>query len=166
MDLLLVIIGFTGLLAGVLGSFLPVLPGPASSWLGLLCLYVTAAIPANYTVIGITLGLAVVLSVLDYVIPAKGTKMVGGSTYGIWGTNIGLVVGILAPIPFGFILGPFLGALLGELLFDAKDRSRALKAALGALIGLLLSGFLQFIVSIVYFGWGLGLLWKYKAMLF
>jgi uncharacterized protein YqgC (DUF456 family) len=44
----------------------------------------------------------IVLSILDYIIPAKGTKRFGGSRYGIWGTNIGLVVGLLTPIPFGF----------------------------------------------------------------
>jgi uncharacterized protein YqgC (DUF456 family) len=42
--------------------------------------------------------LITIISVLDFVIPAKGTKKFGGSSYGVWGTTIGLIVGILAPI--------------------------------------------------------------------
>jgi hypothetical protein len=37
-----------------LGSF-TVLPGPTLSWVGLLLLYFTVAVPANYWVLGTTL---------------------------------------------------------------------------------------------------------------
>jgi uncharacterized protein YqgC (DUF456 family) len=103
MDLLLLFIGFVFMIVGIFGSFLPVLPGPDISWLGLVLLYYTNAIPTNYWILGTTLLITVAISILDYVIPAKGTKKFGGSAYGIWGTNIGLIVGILAPIPFGLI---------------------------------------------------------------
>ena len=69
------------------------------------------------------------ITILDYVIPAQGTKRFGGSKYGVWGTNIGLVIGIISPIPFGFVLGPFVGAFIGELIYNSKDSKRALKAA-------------------------------------
>ena len=36
MDVLLLIIGFICMLTGIIGSFLPVLPGPSISWIGLL----------------------------------------------------------------------------------------------------------------------------------
>ena len=104
MDILLLILGFSCMITGIFGSFLPVLPGPSISWIGLLLLYFTNAVPANYWILGIALLITVVISVLDYVIPSKGTKKFGGSSYGIWGTNIGLVIGILAPIPFGFVI--------------------------------------------------------------
>ena len=113
MDLLLVIMGIFLVLAGIAGSFLPVLPGPPLSWIGLLLLYLTKPIETNYWVLGTTLALTILISVLDYVIPSQGTKRFGGSKYGIWGTNIGLVVGIFLPIPGGFIIGPFVGAFIG-----------------------------------------------------
>jgi hypothetical protein len=47
--------------------------------------------------------------------PSRGTKRFGGSSYGIWGTNIGLVVGLLSPIPFGFLIGAF-SALIGAAI--------------------------------------------------
>lgn len=107
MDILLLSVGFLFVILGILGSFLPLLPGPSLSFIGLLLLYCTDAIPVNYWILSISLGLTLLLTILDYVIPAKGTKKFGGSTYGIWGTNIGLVIGLLTPIPFGFIIGPF-----------------------------------------------------------
>lgn len=166
MDTLLLIIGFICMIVGVFGSFLPVLPGPSISWTGLLLLYLTNAVPANYWILGISLVLTIVLTVLDYIIPAKGTKKFGGSTYGIWGTNIGLVVGIFAPIPFGFLIGPFLGAFLGELLYDYQDHQRALKAATGSLIGFLASSFMNFVVCMLYLGLFVWIVWQHSADLF
>jgi uncharacterized protein YqgC (DUF456 family) len=166
MDILLLILGFACIITGLIGSFLPVLPGPSVSWVGLALLYFTKAVPANYWVLGIALLITVVISVLDYVIPAKGTKRFGGSSYGIWGTNIGLVIGILAPIPFGFLIGPFLGALIGELIYDFKDHNRALKAAAGSFVGFVASSFMKFVVCVMYLGLFVWIVWKYKSELF
>tara|TARA_R110000868_G_scaffold164901_2_gene397858 strand:+ start:901 stop:1365 length:465 start_codon:yes stop_codon:yes gene_type:complete len=154
------------MIIGVFGSFMPVIPGLSVSWLGLLLLYFTNTIPVNYWVLGITLLITLLLSVLDYFIPAKGAKKFGGSSYGIWGTNIGLFIGLLTPIPFGFIIGAFLGAFLGELLYDSKNHTRALKAATGSLIGFLVSSFMLFFVAILYLGLFISIVWEYKSDLF
>lgn len=166
MDSLLLIIGFVCMIAGIIGSFLPVLPGPSISWIGLVLLYFTNAVSANYWILGITLLVTVVLTILDYTIPAKGTKKFGGSSYGIWGTNIGLIVGIFAPIPFGFIIGPFVGAFVGELIYDYKDHHRALKAATGSLLGFLASTFMKFVVCMMYLGLFLWIVWQNRSGLF
>lgn len=166
MDILLLILGFICVLVGILGSFLPILPGPSISWIGLVLLYFTNAVPPNYWVLGISLLLTIIISILDYVIPAKGTKRFGGSSYGVWGTNIGLLVGILAPIPFGFIIGPFIGAFVGELIYNSKDHNRALKAATGSFIGFLASSFMKFVVCMMYLGMFIWLLWQYKSEFF
>jgi len=166
MDVVLLIIGFGFMILGILGSFLPVLPGPGLSWLGILLLYLTAAVPMNYWILGITFLITVVISVLDYVIPAQGTKRFGGSSYGIWGTNIGLIVGIFAPVPFGFIIGPFLGAFIGELIYNSTDHKRALKAATGSFIGFRVSGFMQFVVGVGFLGLFVWIVWDYRKLLF
>lgn len=166
MDILLLFIGFVLMILGIFGSFMPVLPGPTCSWIGLLLLYFTNAVLANYWVLGITLLITIVLTILDYIIPAQGTKRFGGSSYGIWGTNIGLVVGVFAPIPFGFLIGPFLGAFLGELLYDYKDHNRALKAATGSFIGFLASSFMKFVFCMVYFGLFIWIFWKNRSGFF
>lgn len=166
MDYLLLILGFVCMIIGLLGSFLPVLPGPPISWVGLLLLYFTEAVEMNYWVLGITLFVAVLVAILDYVIPARGTKRFGGSSYGVWGTNIGLIVGILAPIPMGFIIGPFVGAFVGELIYNSKDHKRALKAATGSFIGFLASTFMKFMVCMIYFGLFVSIVWNNRAILF
>lgn len=166
MEYFLLITGFICVLVGILGSFLPVLPGPPISWVGLLLLYLTKAVPNDYWVLGITLAIAVIVAILDYVIPAKGTKRFGGSKYGIWGTNIGLVIGLIAPIPFGVIIGPFVGALIGELIHDGQDHKRAVKAATGSFIGFLASTFMKFVVCIIFFGMFVLKVWEFRSSWF
>jgi hypothetical protein len=149
MDIVLVIIGFILIIAGIVGSILPVLPGPITSWFGLLLLYLTDAVPMNYTMLVGSLILALFIFILDYFIPGMGAKKFGGSKYGAVGTTIGLIIGILFFPPFGIIIGPFLGAFIGELIFGTKTNI-AIKAAFGSLLGLLTSTFLKLLVAICF----------------
>lgn len=148
MSILLISIGFVLCVTGIFGSFLPVLPGPPISWLGLLFLYLAPDIPMNYTVLGITFVIALVIFILDYIIPAYGTKRFGGSKYGMIGTSVGLVIGLLSPIPLGFLIGSFLGAFIGELIFNKRQHQEAFKAATGAFMGFLASTFMKFVCCI------------------
>lgn len=150
MDLLLVFISLLLILLGIVGSFIPVLPGPPVSWLGLLVLHLTKAVPMNYTFLGVTLFVAILIFILDYIIPSIGTKRFGGSRAGAIGTMIGLFVGIFSPIPFGILIGPFVGALIGELVFNKSDSKTAFKAAVGSFLGFLASTFMKFIVTTIF----------------
>jgi len=167
MDIALLIIGFLFMLVGILGSFLPVLPGPPISWIGLLLLYLTNAVPDNWWVLGITLVVALIILALDYIIPAIGTKKFGGTKAGMIGTTIGLLVALFFPIlgPLGIIIWPFAGALIGELLNKA-DKKTATKAAFGSFLGFLTGTFLKFMVAIVYLGFFINKAWEHKAALF
>ena len=160
MDVFLLIFGFSCMIIGIVGSFMPVLPGLSISWIGLLLLYLTKTVANNYWILGITLVITVLISVLDYVIPAKGTKKFGGSNFGVWGTNLGMVLGFFViPIPLGFIIGAFFGAFLGELIFEPNDNKRALKAATGSIVGFLASSFVEFFVCAVFLGLFLFITW-------
>ncbi len=150
MDILLVILSLLLILLGVIGSFIPVLPGPPVSWLGLLVLHLTKAVPMNYTFLGVTLFVAILIFVLDYIIPSIGTKRFGGSRAGAIGTMIGLFVGIFSPIPFGILIGPFVGALIGELVFNQSDSKTAFKAAVGSFLGFIASTFMKFVVTTIF----------------
>lgn len=153
MDLLLLFLGFLMMLTGILGSFLPVLPGPPVSWIGLLLLFLTKAVPNDWWFLGITLAIALLVFAMDYFIPAVGTRKFGGSKAGMIGTTFGLIIAIVFPIfgIFGIVIWPFIGALVGEVVNNA-DNKTALKAAFGSFIGFLTGTFLKFVVSIVYMG--------------
>jgi uncharacterized protein YqgC (DUF456 family) len=165
MDLFLVILAAFFMLLGIIGSFLPVLPGPLTSWFGLLILHLTDAVPMNWTFLIITLFFALVIWLLDYIIPAIGTKKFGGSKAGMIGTTLGLIIGLIFLGPFGIIVGPFAGAYIGELL-NKSDSKTALKAAFGSFLGFLTSTFIKFIVAIIYLGLYIGKVWDYRSELF
>ncbi|WP_297794593.1 DUF456 domain-containing protein [uncultured Eudoraea sp.] len=167
MDIALFLLGFIFMLTGILGSFLPVLPGPPLSWIGLLLLVLTRAVPNDWWFLGITFAIAAIVFALDYIIPAIGTRKFGGSKAGMIGTVVGLLVAIFFPILgiFGIIFWPFMGALIGEFINKA-DNKTALKAAFGSFIGFLSGTFLKFVVTIIYMGLFIAKTWEYKEGLF
>ena len=165
MDILLVVIAGLFMVLGILGSFLPVLPGPLTSWIGLLILHLTKAIPLDWTFLIITLIIALVIWLLDYFIPVIGTKKFGGTRSGMIGTTIGLIVGLIFLGPFGIIIGPFLGALIGELI-NKSDSQQAVKAAFGSFLGFVTGVFLKFIVALIFLGYYIKDIIDYGSLLF
>lgn len=167
MDIALLLIGFILMWIGIFGSFLPILPGPPISWVGLLLLYLTKAVPDNWQFLGVTAAIALLVVALDYIIPAMGTKKFGGSRAGIIGTTIGLVVALVFPIlgAFGIIIWPFLGAFAGELL-NKSDGKTASKAAFGSFLGFLTGTFVKFLVAVVFLGLFISTVWDFRKSLF
>lgn len=166
MELLVVVLGLILVLLGIVGSFLPVLPGLPISWLGLMALYLSPKLEFDW-VFSISTGvIAIVLYILDYTIPAMGTKRYGGSKAGIYGTMIGLFAGIIAPIPFGILIGPFAGAFIGEVAFNNTKSDIALKAAFGSFIGFLASTFVKFMATMIYLGLFIYKVIEYHEVLF
>jgi len=165
MEILLLIVAGIFMLLGVLGSFLPVLPGVPLSWIGLLIFYLIPGVGMNYWFLGITLVVAVLFYILNLVIPAMGTKKFGGSKKGMIGATIGLIIGIFAPIPFAILIFPFVGAFIGEII-NKSDSRTAGKAAFGSFLGLLASSFMEFIVSFAFLILFLYQFWSYKEFIF
>lgn len=164
MDLLFIVIGAILMIVGLFGSFLPVLPGVPVSWLGLLMLHLAPSIPMNYWLLGVTLVIAILIYVLNLLIPAMGTKRFGGSRSGMIGATIGLVIGLLAPIPFGVLIGPFVGAFIGEIINKSSSRS-ALKAAFGSFLGFLASSFMEFVIAFAFLILFIYKAWDYKDLI-
>jgi uncharacterized protein YqgC (DUF456 family) len=163
LDILLLIVGFLFLVVGLFGAILPILPGPPLSWIGLLLINLTSIVPINYTLLGITLFIAILVTILDYVIPAWGTKKFGGSKYGVIGTTLGLFIGLIIPIPFGIIIGAFLGAFIGELYNERRNTQKALKASFGSVVGFFISTGLKLLVSIVYLVMFIKIFWENRT---
>jgi len=165
LDLLLVSVGALLMITGLLGSFLPFMPGVPISWIGLLLLHLAPSIPVNYWFLGVTFGVAGIIYGLNLVIPALGTKYAGGSKFGMTGATIGLVAGIIAPVPFGIIIGPFVGAFIGEIVNKSNSRS-ALKAAFGSFIGFLASSFMEFVVAFGFLLLFIYKVWEFRQFIF
>ena len=92
--------------------------------------------------------LAVLSAIIDNVLPIYATKKFNGSKKGIWGSAIGLVVGLFFFPPFGIIIGPMAGAFIGEII-NGKSPNNSVKPAFGSFIGFLSSIFLRLALSIV-----------------
>ncbi|HIG90707.1 MAG: DUF456 domain-containing protein [Flavobacteriaceae bacterium] len=160
MDLFLLILSAILIISGIIGSFMPIIPGPLTSWFGLFSLNLISTAEIDKTLLIITFIIALIIFVLDSLIPIYGSKYFGATKYGILGASIGLLIGIITPIPFGIIIGPILGALIGELLFN-NDLKKSIKSSIGVLIGFLASTFIKFITSVIYLMIYLVQLWEY-----
>ena len=135
MDYFLLAIAIVLMIAGIAGCLLPVLPGPPLSYLGLVVLHFTRFADISRNLFIILAIVAIVVTVIDYVVPIWGTRRFGGSKYGMRGATVGLIIGLFLG-PFGIIIGPFIGAVVGELIFK-DDIKYALKAGFGSLLGFL-----------------------------
>ena len=140
MSTIIIILAVVAGIIGIAGSILPGLPGPPVSWVGLLILFLWgngtngAGEPMSTTFLLVWLAVTVIISIIDYIVPAYFTKLTGGSKAGGWGSIIGLFVGLIYP-PVGMILGALAGAFIAELVFAKKDTATSLKSALGAFLG-------------------------------
>ena len=164
-DLLLLIIGVILCLIGIVGSFIPIIPGPTTSWFGLLVLNFTDSVNFNVQFLAITLIIAIVISAMDYIIPIIGVKKLGGSKGGLIGASIGLITGLIIMGPIGIFLGSFIGAIAGEMI-NEKNFKDSLKPALGSLIGILIGSGIKFCLSLIYLFFFLNIFWTYKENFF
>jgi uncharacterized protein YqgC (DUF456 family) len=127
-------------LVGIVGSIVPGLPGPPLSWVGMLLIYLWgggtdgSGGTMTLTFLLIWLAVTIVITIIDYVVPAYFTKLTGGSKAGGWGAIIGLFAGLVVP-PVGMIVGSLIGAFVAELVVAKKDTATSLKSALGAFLG-------------------------------
>lgn len=147
MDWLWITLGIICVLVGLVGSFLPLLPGPPVAYAGLLIQQLREPDPFTARFLWTWAAIVVVSLVLDYVIPAWGTKKFGGTKYGVWGCTLGFLLAFWMG-PWGVILGPFIGAFAGEMI-GGQDSGRSLKAAWGSFIGFLLGSLLKIIICLV-----------------
>ncbi len=136
-DYVLLVLGILLMIIGLLGCILPVLPGPPVSFLGLLALSFTGFGDEVSGKLLFLMGImALVVTVLDYIVPVWGTKKMGGSKAGVWGATLGLVAGIFFFPPIGLIVGPLVGAVLAESL-KGEEFKKSFRSGIGSVLGFL-----------------------------
>lgn len=139
------------LFLGILGTFLPILPGLLLSICGLLIYKFGTDSDLSMIYIWAFVILTIASVILNYVIPAKTNQKYGGTRWGSIGSVIGTIVGLFIPIPLGFLVGMFAGVFIGELLHDSKDINKALKSTKGAFIGFIYGTGFSFVVGVAMF---------------
>lgn len=147
MDILLSILALLFILIGILGCILPILPGIVLSYAGLVCAHFCSHSNISLTYLLVMLGVTVVASLIDYILPVYLTKLSGGSKAGQIGATVGVIAGLLfGGIP-GAILGPLFGAMIGEYLHDSSDTTRVLKVGLGTFASFIIGTGLKIIIA-------------------
>ena len=160
MDLVLITIAIVMLIIGIIGCFVPVIPGPPIAYISLVLLHFTSLNSFSIQFLVIWLIIVLIITIADYFIPIWGTKKMGGTKYGTWGSTIGLVVSVVI-LPFlgivigpfgliGIIAGPFVGAFVGEKI-SGQSSEKAFSAALGSFLGFLVGTVLKLAVCFVIF---------------
>ena len=146
-DYILLVLGILFMIIGIIGCLVPVLPGPTLSFIGLILLHLSRFGQFTISTLIILGSVAIVVTVLDYIVPVWGTRKFGGSKYGTKGATVGLIIGFFLG-PLGIVLGPLIGAFVGEMIFK-DDLSYAFKAGFGSLLGFLTSIGLKLAASLV-----------------
>lgn len=118
---ILYIISAALIIIGLLGVFLPILPGIPLAYAGM----VLAAWAGGFKVISvlvlILLGLLTLASVaIDFLASALGAKRAGASKLAVVGAALGSLIGMIFFNLPGLILGPFVGVMVVE---TAQGRS-------------------------------------------
>ncbi|MBN1480357.1 DUF456 domain-containing protein [candidate division KSB1 bacterium] len=152
LDILLIGFGFILSFVGLVGCVVPALPGTPLNFLALILLsFAKDWEPFSASFLVIMAVVAVVVSILDNVIPAWGAKKYGAEKTSVWMALAGTLVGIIFFPPFGIFIGAFVGALVGELL-HGKEAMTALKAGWGVFVGTFLGiGIKLFASGIMFF---------------
>ena len=145
---------------GIAGSVIPGLPGPPLSWVGMLLAYLAKGTngsgdPMTTKMLVIWLAITVIVTVLDYIIPAYFTRLTGGSKVAARGAIVGLFVGLFVP-PIGIIVGTLLGAFLADFFIEDKGAWASFKSSIGAFMGflggtgikLIASGFMMYYIIV------------------
>lgn len=149
MEIVVLILGIIAILIGVLGSILPVLPGPTASWLGLILLNWSGFGSFSTQFLIITFVVAILSIVLDYIIPAAFVKRWGGSKFGQYGATIGVIVGVFVG-PLGIVFGSFVGAYIGELIYSLGNTNAAFRSAMGSFFGFLFGTGIKLMLTVLY----------------
>ncbi len=94
MDILLITISAFLIIIGIIGSIVPIIPGPPIAYSGLLLVHFTSKHPFTIEFLIIFGILAILSAVIDNVLPIYATKKFNGSKKGVWGSAIGLIIGL------------------------------------------------------------------------
>ena len=146
MEEIIYLLSLIFMILGLIGSFIPVIPGPFISFIGMVLTYSFTILPIGGNMMWILGALMAIAMVGDYILQIVGVKKVGGGKKAIRGTLIGTLLGMFIP-PVGILLGALIGAFIGAKM-EQGSNMQSLKIALGAFAGFLLGTGVKLIYSV------------------
>ena len=137
--------------AGLIGSLLPVLPGVPMVFAGLFF----GAWAGGFEQVGFWtlagLGLLTLASVvIDFWATAMSTRRFGAGRAAVIGATLGLLVGMFFSLP-GIIIGPFVGAFAGHALARGT-LMQSTRAGMGAWVGILIGSVAKLLIGLLMVG--------------
>jgi uncharacterized protein YqgC (DUF456 family) len=124
------------IVAGLVGTVLPALPGTALVLAGIvLGAWIGDFQQVGPAMLAVITALAVLAWVLEYVAGLLGARRAGASPQAMVGAALGTVLGLFAGL-IGVLFMPLAGAAIGEYL-ARRDEQRALKVGLSTWLGLM-----------------------------
>ena len=144
----ILVIGGVLVLIGIIGSVVPVLPGPALTFVALILLFISKGPQAIsvWSLVIFAVAMAILI-LLDYVAPILGAKFAGASKGAlIWAIG-GAILGVIFFPPLGIFIGAIAGAIIGEMQ-NGKEFGDAAKAGLGVIVGSAMTIILQLVYSV------------------
>ena len=147
MDIIIICVVAFILLLGIIGCFVPVMPGPPISYVALLVFHFFSSYNIDENTLWLWALIVIAVTVFDLWVQIYGVKKFGGTKKAVNGSIIGLIIGIFLLPHFGIIIGPFLGAFIGAKM-DDPDVNKALRIALGALAGFVAGTIVKLSVSL------------------
>lgn len=133
---------------GLVGVFIPVLPGIAFVFAGVLFY----AFMTNFSVVSI--GVVVIFGLvafaawlIEYAGGIFGARLGGGGKLALWGTLGGGLIGLFVWGPLGLMPGLFIGALIGAL-YEGKTLQGASKTAFFSLLGIVGAKAIQAVLAV------------------
>ena len=151
MDVLLWSLVVLLIVAGIAGTLLPMLPGTALVFAGLL---LGAWIDDFTLVSGVTVAVLGVLTLIswavDYLSGLLGAKKVGATPQAVIGAAIGTVVGIFTGL-WGLVFMPLVGAAIGEYI-AIRDMVQARRVGVATWIGMMVGAVLKIAITFLMIG--------------
>ena len=133
-------------LAGLVGVWVPVLPGLPIMALGALAFKFLLPAQLSWFTVVVFLLMACAGYALDAAALHWSATRLGAGRAGTRGALVGGVVGLFFGLP-GLLLGPFLGATGSELAFARRPLGAAAKAGLGATLGIFAGALGKFLLG-------------------
>ena len=151
LEILILVISFLVMFIGLIGSIVPMIPGPPLVLAGVF-IY---AVFTKFTVVGwkilVVLSVLAALGVfLDYSASLVGARKFGATRLSIWLGALGLLVGVVMiffGFPWAIIVGPIVGVGIGEAIAKRKAIP-AVRASAGSMIGVFVGVIVKFVICL------------------